>query len=98
VLVTLREAGELAGYCTVFVGRSMHYDVLQAAPDLLYVRASTRRRVTAVYRRLMRATERELRRRGVRCWFQGAKVHRSARRLLLAMGFEPTDEYMCKWF
>ena len=97
LLVTLREGGEMAGYCTVLVGRSMHYETITAVPDLLYIRESTRKTRFAVYRRLLRATEKELRARGVECWFSGTKVHRNAARLLRAMGFEAVEEMLCKW-
>lgn len=96
VLVTLREDGALAGYCTSLLGKSIHYDVLQAAPDLLYIRRATRRRVFAAYRRLLRFTERELRRRGVVCWCQS--VTESGVPMLESLGFAPISEkYLVKW-
>jgi hypothetical protein len=48
---------------------------------------------------LFRATEREMRRRGVQIWYSGFKSHSplGMPRLLEALGFVPADTYHAKW-
>ena len=96
LLVTLRENGQLAGLYSAFICKSMHYDMVIASQDLFYVRKETRKYVFGVYRRLLRAVEKELRRRGIKCWWAGTKVTHNASSMLEKCGFKKDEITLSK--
>ncbi len=99
VMMVMRdEHGELAGYFIGFVAPGLHYQTcLTCTMDIFYVRPKFRHTHPLAGLRLFRATERELRSRGVHRWFVGTKLHKDIGRLFEALKFEPADQYWSKW-
>jgi GNAT superfamily N-acetyltransferase len=95
LLVTLRERGQLVGYCWLIVAPGLHYgSTLHATVDIFWVAPSHRGRMGG--RRLFRAVEAELRRRGVVRWVASSKHHRDCGRLLEAVGMRPFETLYSK--
>ncbi len=97
-LAAVRKDGELAGYYIAQVAPGFHYSqTLTAHMDICYIVPEHRHRGLAVP--LFRATERELRRRGVKAWYSGYKLHNplGMPRLHEILGFIPADMYYVKW-
>lgn len=95
LLVTLRERGRLIGYSWTFITPGLHYaSTLTAIMDIFWIMPEYRGRLGG--RRLFRAVEAELRRRGVKRWFVGSKLHKDSSRLFLALGFQPVELWLSK--
>ena len=96
LFVTLRDAGELAGYFIGFVAPGLHYETcLTCTMDIFYVHPDKRSGSAGV--RMFRFVEAELRRRGVQRWFMGSKVHADASALFKRIGAAPVETYFSKW-
>jgi GNAT superfamily N-acetyltransferase len=94
-IVTLREDGRLVGYYWGFIAPGLHYSTcLTAQMDIFFVHPEHRNGRGGTI--LFQAVERELRRRGVRRWFVGAKLHRDASPLFKRLGFAPVETYHSK--
>ena len=96
-LTTVRRDGEIVAYYIAQVAPGFHYkSTFTGTQDICYVVPQLRNRGLAVP--LFRQTERELRRRGVKVWYSGFKVHNplGMPELLNALGFIPADTYMVK--
>lgn len=96
VFVTLREDGRMVGYWIAFVAPGLHYKAcLTAIGDIWFVVPKHLNGTAPL--RLGRAVERELKRRGVRLWFAGEKLHFPCGRLYQALGMEPQECTWAKW-
>lgn len=96
LFVTLRDAGELVGYFIGFIAPGLHYQTcLTCTMDIFYVRQDKRTGSAGV--RMFRFVEAELRRRGVRRWFMGSKIHADASALFKRIGAAPVETYYSKW-
>jgi hypothetical protein len=96
LFVTLRDSGALIGYFIGFIAPGLHYSTcLTCTMDIFYVRKDRRTGTAGV--RLFRFVERELRRRGVRRWFMGSKVHADASALFERIGARKVEVYYSKW-
>jgi GNAT superfamily N-acetyltransferase len=96
LFVTLRDAGEMIGYFIGFVAPGLHYSTcLTCTMDIFYVRKDRRSGTAGI--RLFRFVEVELRRRGVRRWFMGSKIHADASALFKRIGARPVEVYYSKW-
>lgn len=95
MLVTLRERGALIGYCWTIIAPSLHYgSTLTATVDIFWIKPDYRGRHGG--KRLFRAVEAELRRRGVKRWVASSKLHRDSGRLFTAIGFAPFETLYSK--
>jgi GNAT superfamily N-acetyltransferase len=95
LLVTLRERGCLIGYCWVIIAPGLHYaSTLHATVDIFWIDPDYRGRMGG--RRLFRAVEAELRRRGVKRWVASTKLHRDCGPLLRALGMQPFETLYSK--
>lgn len=96
-LVTTRRNGELIGYYTCLLYRSLHYDISTATMDMIYMKIEHRSRGYAI--RMIKFVEKELIKRGVQIWYSGFKTHKplGLERVLPALGFIPADTYLVKW-
>jgi len=96
MFVTLRDAGALVGYLIAFVAPGLHYKTcLTCITDIFYIRKDKRKGNAGV--RLFRFAEAELRRRRVRRWFMGSKVHADASALFKRIGARPVETTYSKW-
>lgn len=96
LFVTLRDAGELVGYFIGFVAPGLHYSTcLTCTMDIFFIRKDRRTGSAGV--RMFRFVEAELRRRGVRRWFMGSKIHADASALFKRIGAAPVETYYSKW-
>lgn len=96
IFVTLRDAGELVGYFIGFVAPGLHYSTcLTCTMDIFYVRPDKRTGSAGI--RMFRFIEVELRRRGVKRWFMGSKIHADASALFKRIGATPVETYFSKW-
>lgn len=94
--VTLREDGKIVGYFVGFILPGLHYQTcLTLHADIFFVLPDRRGHWRGV--KLFRAVEKEARRRGVRLWQTGVKIHKDASRLFKLLGFEPTEIIHYKW-
>lgn len=96
-LTTVRRNGTIAAYYVAQVRPGFHYQsTLTGTMDLCYVVPEERNRGLALP--LFRHTENELRRRGVKVWYSGYKVHNplGMPRLHELLGFVHVDAYMVK--
>ena len=96
LLVVLREAGQAIGYFWGFIAPGLHYSTcLTCHMDIFFVHPMYRfGRAGSI---LFRATEAELRRRGVQRWFVGTKLHANCGALFVRLGFEPVEMHYSKW-
>lgn len=97
-LTTGRRNGTIAAYYVANVRSGFHYrSTLTGTMDIAYVVPEERNRGLALP--LFRHTERELKRRGVKVWFSGWKLHNplGMPRLHELLGFVPADQYAVKW-
>lgn len=97
-LTTGRWNGNIVAYYIAHVRPGFHYrSTLTGTMDIAYVVPQYRNKGLAVP--LFRHTERELRRRGVKVWYSGCKLHNDLGmpRLHEALGFAPADLYFVKW-
>lgn len=94
--VTARDAGDLVGYFVGFIAPALHYaSCLTCTMDIFYIRRDKRNGTAGV--RLFRFVEAELRRRGVKRWFAGSKVHADASALFERLQFKRVEIYYSKW-
>lgn len=94
-IVTLRSAGTIVGYCVSQVLPELHYKTtLAATMDILWLDPEFRGHMGGL--RLMRAVERELRRRGVKRVYMGSKLHKDISPMLRAMGYVPVELWFYK--
>ncbi len=96
LFMVLREEGELAGYFIGFIAPGLHYrSCLTCITDIFYLRPKNRGRHAG--KKLFVEVEKELRGRGVRRWFMGAKLHKDASFLFKQIGAEPVETTYSKW-
>lgn len=98
LLVVLRWNGEFAGYTFTEIGPVAQYSTTQRAiSDMIYI--CERFRGHGLILPLMRATERELRRRRIKLWFSAYMLHNELGMPLLfeRLGFAPCETSVAKW-
>lgn len=96
LMVTLREDGELCGYFIGFIAPGMHYRTcLTCIMDIFFVSPDHRNKRGGIM--LFKATEKELKHRGVQRWYVGSKVHKDATPLFKRLGFEVVEVTCSKW-
>lgn len=94
-MVTVRDGGKIIAYWVMFFDDEMHYSILASRMDIFWVNPDYRQGPAAVI--LMRAVEREVKRRGALRWWAGEKLHSPCGRLFKAFGMQPVETYWCKW-
>ena len=95
MFIALRDAGRMVGYWTAFIAPGLHYQTcLTATMDMWNVLPDHENGVAAMI--LMRAVEREYRRRSVKRAFAGEKIHRPCGRLYKAFGYAPVETHYSK--
>lgn len=97
-LTTGRRNGNIVAYYVAHVRPGLHYrSTLTGTMDIAYVVPEARDRGLSLP--LFRLVERELRRRGAKVWYSGAKVHNpmGLPKLHELLGFIPADTYHVKW-
>lgn len=95
-LITMRDRGRIVAYWAEYIDTSMHYSTcLQATMDMFWIDPAYRSGANAL--KLVRAVEDENRRRGVKLWFAGEKLHKPVGRLFQAIGMTPTEQLWAKW-
>lgn len=96
MFMVLRDAGKMVGYWIAFIAPGLHYRTcLTAQMDIWNLLPGYESGIAAMV--LMRAVEREYRRRGVDRSFIGEKLHKPTGRLFKAFGYEPVETYHSKW-
>lgn len=96
MFISLRDTGRLVGYWVGFITPGLHYQTcLTHMMDIWNMLPEYESGHTALI--LMRAVEKELKRRGVNRSFIGEKLHRPTGRLFKAFGYEPVETYYSKW-
>jgi GNAT superfamily N-acetyltransferase len=92
---TTRDDGRLTGYVIFGVSRNRHYmDSVQAVQDILFVHPADR---GGVGRRLIRASEAELKAEGVQVVYHHQKIaHPALGELLRTEGYEPIEVVWAK--
>lgn len=95
LFITLRDAGRMVGYWIAFIAPGLHYRTcLTATMDIWNILPEYESGIAAMV--LMRAVEKEYRRRGVTRSFVGEKNHRPCGRLFKAFGYEPVETHYSK--
>lgn len=95
-VITLRHSGRLIGYWIAHVCPEIHYTtILCSKMDVFFVHPDYRNGTAAII--LMRAVEREMKRRGVSRWWAGEKLHSPVGRLFQAFGMEKVEAIWMKW-
>lgn len=97
-LTTVRRNGRICAYYIAQVAPGFHYgSTLTGTQDICYVVPEERNKGMALP--LFRHTKQELKRRGVKIWYSGYKIHNELGmpRLLEMLGFVPADVYMACW-
>lgn len=95
MLVTLRDRGRLVGYWIATVGPGLHYgNCLTATMDVWNILPEYENGMAAMI--LMRAVEKEYRRRGVARAFAGEKIRRPCGRLYELFGYRPVETHYSK--
>jgi GNAT superfamily N-acetyltransferase len=96
LLVTLRNAGELAGYFVGFVAPGLHYQTcLTLTLDIFWIAPEHRGHMGGI--KLFKAVEAEAKRRGVQRMFVGSKCHKDASRLFEALKYQEVERYYSVW-
>lgn len=96
LLITLRDAGKVVGYWVGFIAPNLHYNTcLTHTLDIWNLLPGYEDGRAALI--LMRAVEKEIKRRGVNRSFVGEKLHKPTGRLFTAFGYEPVETYYSKW-
>lgn len=94
--IVMRDAGKMVGYWVQFIAPGRHYETcLTSIMDIFFVHPEWRSGSAAL--RLMHAVEAENRRRGVKLWYAGEKLHTPVGKLFKACGFEPVEQTWAKW-
>lgn len=95
LLVTLRDRGRIVGYWIAVISPGLHYRTcLTATMDIWNILPEYEGGVAAMV--LMRAVEKEYRRRGVMRAFAGEKIRRPCGRLYQAFGYAPVEMHYSK--
>jgi hypothetical protein len=98
VYVALRDAGELIGYIISIVAPGLHYSTcLTAHMDILFVHPDRRDAAAKGVLMMIDTLEAELRRRGVKRWFMGTKLHKDIGVIFRRRKFEPVEMTYTKW-
>lgn len=96
LFVTLRDSGKMVGYWVGFVNPGLHYKTcLTHILDIWNLLPGYENGSAALT--LMRAVEKEIKRRGVNRSMVGEKLHKPSGRLFKAFGYEPIETYYSKW-
>lgn len=96
-LITLRDAGRLVGYWVAFIAPGLHYKTcLTATMDIWNLLPEYENGKAVLI--LMRAVEKEYKRRGVNRAFNGEKLHKPTGRIFKAFGYEPVETYWSKFY
>lgn len=94
--ITLRDSGRMVGYWVGFIAPGLHYKTcLTHTLDIWNLLPGYEDGSCALI--LMRAVEKELKRRGVNRSHVGEKLHKPTGRLFKAFGYEPIETYYSKW-
>lgn len=95
-LVTARNGEKLAGFFLCFVTPNAHYlgAGLMAFTDMYFLREEFRKGNTGI--RLFAFMEETLRERGVVKFYTSHKIHRDRSKMLILLGFKPTDTVYSK--
>lgn len=88
-LLVRDKAGEIVGYTSTSIARHLHYDMIVAQNDVIFLRDDLRR--SGVGAELIRATEDEARRRGAKVMSWHAKQNTAFERVLPKLGYEVQD-------
>lgn len=97
IFMTMRKDGELVGYFIGFISPGLHYSTcLTCKMDIFFIHPDVRGNGLPGLK-LFRALEKELKRRGVQCWFVGSKVKADASALFERLDFEKVETYYTKW-
>lgn len=96
LLVVMRDAGEIVGYFIGFIAPGLHYKTcLTCIQDIFYVRRDKRDGTQGI--RLFSFIKKELKRRGVKRWFMGSKMHADASPLFEKMGARKVETTHSLW-
>jgi hypothetical protein len=96
--VTLRESGRMIGYIILFVTPGLHYSTcLTAIMDIAFVSPDFRDPFGKGFLKMMDCAEAELKRRGVKRWFMGTKIHKNISMFFKRRQFDRVEETWCKW-
>lgn len=96
VMPTVRLDSKLIAYWPTFVSPGLHYEsTLTAIMDILYVNPEHRNQGVALM--LFNCLKQELKRRGVKIWYVGSKLHKDIERFYIALNFEPVEKYYAMW-
>jgi GNAT superfamily N-acetyltransferase len=88
--------GRIVAYFVVFVRPSIHYGgCLEGIGDIFYCDPSKRGLMYGLA--LFEETEKEMKRRGVKCFMAGEKLAFPATALFKRRGFEPIETKYAKW-
>ena len=97
ILTTLRVDGKIMGYFIGFMSPGLHYTTcMDCTMDIFWIHPDIRADGLPGLR-LFRATEEELKKRGVQRWFVGTKIKAPITPLFKRLGFEPIEVYHSKW-
>ena len=92
----LRRDGHMIGYWICFVGPGLHYKTcLTSIMDIWFIDPDHMVGKAPII--LMRAVEKEMRRRGVNLWFAGEKLHKPCGQFFEKWGFEKVEATYAKW-
>lgn len=95
MLVVVRERGLLVGYLVAFIAPGLHYrTVLTCTTDIFYI--VPEHRTGGCGKLLFAAAEKEARRRGVKRWFVGTKMHADCGAMLERFGFKEIERHYSK--
>jgi len=96
--VTLRENGALIGYIILFVAPGLHYSTcLTAIMDIAFCSPDFRDPFGKGFLMMIDCAEKELKRRGVKRWFMGTKLHKDIGVMFRRRKFEAVEKTYCKW-
>lgn len=96
LFVALRDTGRMIGYWIACIAPGLHYQTcLTAMMDIWNILPEYSGTIAPMI--LMRAVEREYKRRGVNRSIVGEKLHAPCGRLFHAFGYEPVERIYSKW-
>lgn len=94
--ITIRSDGKIIGYFIGFIGTGLHYsDCLECQMDIFYI--VNEYRGSGLSFKLFEFTENLLKKRGVKRFFAGSKLHKDCGFIFDKMGFEKTEIKYSKW-
>lgn len=95
-IVTARRNGRLEGYCAMILSPGLHYSsCYEARMDLFWLAPEVRNQALPGVR-LLRAVEKELKRRRVQRVYMGSKLHKDVGRLFERLGYHPIETWYSK--